>query len=81
MFEDDERTAPVVLFVATTEIVPEIVGLQPALGESTLTDPVLFTLTPPKTATLFKAKLIGVTASAIDVLWEVAALVPLAVRL
>jgi hypothetical protein len=80
MFEVDERIVPVVLFVATTEIVPEIVGGQAALGESMLTEPVLLTLTPPKTATLFNGKLMGVMASVMDVLWEVEPLVPLAVR-
>jgi hypothetical protein len=45
-----------------------------------LTEPVLLTLTPPKTATLFNGKLMGVMASVMDVLWEVEPLVPLAVR-
>jgi hypothetical protein len=81
VFVVEASIAPVVLFVATMETVPETVGRKFATGESMLTEPVLLTLTPPKTATLFSGKLIGVIARLIGTVWYADPLVPLAVRL
>jgi hypothetical protein len=63
----EKRTAPVVLFVAVTLIVPEIVKLDD--GESIDIVPVVLTLTPVNVVELLRVKDTGVTMTKTNVLW------------
>ena len=64
----ENRTAPVVAFVAVTLIVPEIVKLDD--GESIDIVPVVLTLTPVNVVELLRGgKDIGVTMMKTNVLW------------